>query len=71
MEKEIVTMSMAREELLKTAMELSESDRVLLATELLELSSEQAFDWSLDDPAFLDELEIRTNHATPRAALQG
>lgn len=63
-------MSMAREVILKTAMELSESDRILLATELSELSPEHTFDWSLDDPAFMDELETRANDATARVSLE-
>lgn len=54
-----------REDVLKSAMALSETDRLLLATELLETVSEDEAGWSLDDPEFLDELERRANDGSP------
>lgn len=50
---------MAREDILKSAMQLTEADRILLAEDLLELSPEEPFGWSLDDPALVEQLEIR------------
>lgn len=54
-----------REELLKSAMALSEADRLLLATELLETVTEEQAGWSLDDPALLAELDRRANDGSP------
>ena len=50
-----------RDEILRTAMELSESDRLLLATELLETVSETLPGISLNDPELLNEIETRMN----------
>jgi putative addiction module component (TIGR02574 family) len=52
-------MAATREEVLKSAMELSETDRLLLATELMETVSDDVPGWSIDDPAFASELERR------------
>jgi len=54
-------MSTTRADVLKSAMELSESDRLLLATELLETVSDALPGWSLDDPHLPAELEARAN----------
>lgn len=54
-------MSTTREDVLKSAMELSESDRLLLATELLETISDDLPGWSLDAPDLSAELEARAN----------
>jgi putative addiction module component (TIGR02574 family) len=57
-------MSATREEVLKSAMELSETDRLLLATELMETVSDDLPGWSIDDPAFAAELERRAADGT-------
>lgn len=54
-----------REEVLKSAMALSEADRLLLATELLDTVADDGAGWSLDDPALLDELDRRANDGSP------
>ena len=53
-------MPATREELLRSAMELSETDRLLLATELMETVPDDLPGWSIDDPAFAAELERRS-----------
>jgi len=58
-------MSTTREEVLKSALELSESDRLLLATELMELISDDLPGWSIDDPDLLTELETRVADGSP------
>lgn len=58
-------MSTTREDVLKSAMELSESDRLLLATELMETVSEDLPGWSIDDPELLAEIESRANDGSP------
>ena len=52
-------MAATREEILKSAMELSETDRLLLATELMETFSDDLPGLSIDNPAFQAELERR------------
>jgi hypothetical protein len=52
-------MPATREDVLKSAMELSEADRLFLATELMETVSDDLPGWSIDDPAFRAELERR------------
>ncbi len=54
-------MSATREEVLKSAMELSEKDRLLLATELMETVSDDLPGLSIDDPELQVELERRAN----------
>ena len=54
-------MSATREDVLKSAMELSETDRLLLATELIETVSDNLPGWSLDDPDFAAELDRRAD----------
>jgi hypothetical protein len=54
-------MSKTRENILKSAMQLSESDRLLLATELMETVSDDLPGWALDDPGLIAELESRAN----------
>jgi hypothetical protein len=49
-----------REDVLKSAMELSETDRLLLATELIETISNVP-GWSLDDDGFEAELDRRAD----------
>jgi hypothetical protein len=58
-------MSTTREEILRTAMELSESDRLLLATELRDTVSDDSSGWSIDDPDLLQELQTRMNDGRP------
>ena len=54
-------MSATREHVLKSAMELSETDRLLLATELMETISVDLPGWSLDDADFAAELDRRAD----------
>lgn len=58
-------MSTTREDLLKSAMQLSETDRLLLATELMETLAGDSPGWSLDDPGLDAELEARENDGSP------
>ena len=57
-------MSATRAELLRSAMDLSESERLLLATELMETVPDELPLWSLDDPEFLAELDRREQDGT-------
>lgn len=52
-------MSTTREEVLKSAMELSEADRLQIATELIDSVAEEWPGWSIDDPDLVAELERR------------
>lgn len=54
-------MSATREDVLKSAMELSEADRLLLAAELMDTVSDDLPGWSIDDPGLEAELERRVN----------
>lgn len=54
-------MSATREEVLKSAMALSEADRLLLATELMDTVPDDLPGWSIDDPEFQNELDRRAN----------
>ena len=54
-------MSATREDVLKSAMELSETDRLLLATELMETVSDDLPGWSVNDPDFAAELDRRAD----------
>lgn len=54
-------MSTTREDLLRSALELSESDRLRLAAELMETVSDAFPGWSLDDEGLSAELESRAN----------
>jgi len=54
-------MPATREDVLKSAMELSETDRLVLATELMDSVSDDLPGWSIDDPALAAELERRAN----------
>jgi len=70
-------MSATREDVLKSALELSETDRLLLAAELMETVSDDLPGWSMDDTGFLAELERRAGDGsagvpweTVRARLQ-
>ena len=58
-------MSISHEELLKSALSLPEADRLLLATELLDSVDSSTTRLSVDDPAFLQELERRANDPSP------
>jgi hypothetical protein len=71
-------MSATREDVLKSAMELSETDRLLLATELMETVADDFPGWSIDDPGFAAELDRRTGDGSAgipweivRSQLQG
>lgn len=54
-------MPATREEVLKSAMELPEADRLQIATELIDSVAEDWPGWALDDPNFVAELERRVN----------
>lgn len=54
-------MSMTREDVLRAAMELSEADRLWLATELMEGVLGEFPRWALDAPQLLLELESRSH----------
>lgn len=58
-------MSMSQEELFKFALALPEGERILLATELLDSIENSPAQSSVDDPAFLKELERRANDPSP------
>jgi putative addiction module component (TIGR02574 family) len=58
-------MSISHEELLKSALSLSEADRIMLATELLDSIDSSPSHFSVGDPAFLQELEKRANDPSP------
>jgi len=58
-------MSMSQEELFKSALALPEGERILLATELLDSIESSSSQFSVDDPAFLQELERRANDPSP------
>lgn len=57
-------MPVTRDDVLKAALELSDADRLLLASELLETLPEDLPGWSLDDPGFLNELDRRAQDGT-------
>ena len=52
-------MSTSRDEILDAALQLSESDRLVIANRLLETIPDEPPGPSLDDPEFLDELDRR------------
>jgi len=54
-------MAATREDVLKSAMELPEADRLKIAAELIDSVTEEWPGWSLDDPEFVAELEHRAN----------
>ena len=54
-------MSATRQDVLKSAMQLSEADRLILATELMETVSDDLPGWSIDDVDFVAELERRAD----------
>ena len=54
-------MSTTREDVLKSALALSESDRLLLAAELVATVSEDCPGWSLDEEGLLVELDSRSS----------
>ena len=58
-------MSISHEEILKSALPLPEADRMLLAKELLDSFDDSKTSFSVDDPAFLQELERRANDPSP------
>lgn len=58
-------MPATRDEVLKSAMELSETDRLVLATELMETISDDLPGLSLDSPDLLAELESRASDGSP------
>ena len=58
-------MSISHEEILKSALSLPEADRILLATELLDSFDDSKTSFSVNDPAFLQELERRANDPSP------
>jgi putative addiction module component (TIGR02574 family) len=58
-------MTNARTALLNSAMELTESERLLLATELMDTVPDDLDLWSLDDPDFAAELDRRAQDGTP------
>jgi len=52
-------MSVAHDEILKSALLLPEADRILLATEILDSVAEPMPGMSIDDPNFAEELNRR------------
>ncbi len=58
-------MSATVNELLKSAMELTETDRLFLATRLLETVSEDLPGWSIDAADLPLELQSRASDGTP------
>lgn len=56
---------MSRAEILKAALELPETDRMLLAQELMDTIPEESALWSIEDRELLDELDRRLNDGTP------
>jgi putative addiction module component (TIGR02574 family) len=58
-------MPVTREDVLRSAMELSDMDRLLLATELMDTVADDLPGWSIDDPKFIEELERRVNDGSP------
>jgi putative addiction module component (TIGR02574 family) len=58
-------LTVSHEEILKSALSLSEKDRILLATELLDSIDDSTPGLSVDDPAFLKELERRATDGSP------
>ena len=58
-------MSISHEEILKSALSLPEADRMLLAKEILDSFDDSKTSFSVDDPAFLQELERRANDPSP------
>jgi len=54
-----------RDDVLDAALQLSESDRLLIATRLMDTLSEGVVGLSEDDPEFLAELERRANDVGP------
>lgn len=61
-------MSATREEVLKSALELSDSDRLLLASELMETVPDNLPGWSLDNLGLIAELETRSTDESPRVS---
>lgn len=59
-------MSSSYSELLRSALRLSESERLELATELLNSVAEHAPGYRAVDSAFIAELERRANEGSPR-----
>lgn len=57
-------MSTAHDDLLKTALTLPESERILLAAELLDSIPGELPGLSVDEPGFESELERRFNDGT-------
>jgi hypothetical protein len=51
---------------LKAALELPETDRMLLAQELMDTIPAESELWSIEDPGFLEDLERRANDGSPR-----
>lgn len=63
--RECRNMPTTRDELLKSALELPEADRLQLATELMQSLGHESLGWFLDDPEFLRELEARAQDGSP------
>ena len=66
-------MASTREDVLKSALELPEADRLRIATELIDSVAGDWPGWSVDDPDFAAELERRANdgsRAIPWDAVQ-
>lgn len=61
-------MSTAHDDILKSALSLPESDRIRLATELLDSFPGTPPGLSIEDPEFLKELERRANDPAPGIA---
>jgi hypothetical protein len=58
-------MASSPDEIIDAALKLPESDRLLIATRLLETLPDDFLGLSEDDPGFLDELERRADDTEP------
>lgn len=58
-------MASSPNEIIDAALKLPESDRLLIATRLLETLPDDYPSLSEDDPGFLDELEYRAGDSEP------
>lgn len=59
-------MILKAEEILDAALKLSDSERLLIATRLLDTLPTETIEYSDDDPEFLAELECRASDPSPR-----
>lgn len=58
-------MPATRQELFDSAMQLSEAERLLLASDLMQTVADDLPGWSIHDPEFAAELERRASDGSP------